>query len=477
MFSFLTYLALTLVLPLLTTAVPPARHDKRSVVERSGVLYNVFEHAKTGARIEFVNNSGICETTPGVKQYSGYLSVGENMNMWFWFFEARQNPETAPLAAWFNGGPGCSSMIGLFQENGPCKFEVGVKNTVPVNNTHSFNNYANMIYIDQPIGVGFSYGTNNVTSTVTAAPYVWKLIQAFYTSFPQYKSRDFGIFTESYGGHYGPDFAKYVQDQNAAKVGEPINIVALGINNGWHDAAIQEPAYISYSYNNSHRPIISKTQYDRYMSRYEDYCLPDIQACARTGSNTDCQNADRACYAIVERPLYSAADYDVYDIRAPSNNPEPPSNYKKYLEDPTVVKAIGAQSSYQECPTAAYNKFTSSGDGPRSFMSQLSSVVSSGVTTLIWAGDADWICNWYGVFDVANSILYPEQDAFKSKPLAPYKFNGNDVGAYKTEGSLSFLRVYNAGHEVMYYQPELSLHVFKQTMQKGAIVSRRGLSP
>lgn len=68
----------------LTVAAPSVKHDKRSVVERDGVVYQVFEHAATGAKIEFVNNSGICETTPGVNQYSGYLSVGSNMNMWFW---------------------------------------------------------------------------------------------------------------------------------------------------------------------------------------------------------------------------------------------------------------------------------------------------------------------------------------------------------------------------------------------------------
>lgn len=65
-------------------AGPTVKHDKRSFVERAGVVYDVFEHAATGARMEFVKNSGICETTPGVNQYSGYLSVGENMNMWFW---------------------------------------------------------------------------------------------------------------------------------------------------------------------------------------------------------------------------------------------------------------------------------------------------------------------------------------------------------------------------------------------------------
>jgi carboxypeptidase D len=65
-------------------ALRTVRHDKRSIVERGGVVYNVFEHGSTGSKIEFVTDSGICEMTPGVKQYSGYLSVGENLDMWFW---------------------------------------------------------------------------------------------------------------------------------------------------------------------------------------------------------------------------------------------------------------------------------------------------------------------------------------------------------------------------------------------------------
>lgn len=105
-------------------------------------------------------------------------------------------------------------MIGLFQENGPCHFVNGA--STPSLNPYSWNSYANMLYIDQPIGVGFSYGTDSVTSTVTAAPYVWKLLQAFYTQFPQYENRNFGVFTESYGGHYGPEFADYFEQQNAA---------------------------------------------------------------------------------------------------------------------------------------------------------------------------------------------------------------------------------------------------------------------
>ena len=116
--SLETILALA-ALPAFASAAPsevPAHlKGKRSSYIDNGVERTVFEHAATGAKIDFVTNSGICETTAGVNQYSGYLSVGTNANMWFWFFEARNNASSAPLATWFNGGPGCSSMIGLFQ--------------------------------------------------------------------------------------------------------------------------------------------------------------------------------------------------------------------------------------------------------------------------------------------------------------------------------------------------------------------------
>lgn len=86
-------------------------------------------------------------TIRGVDQYSGYLDVGTDMHMWYWFFAARSQPSTAPLVLWLNGGPGCSSMIGLFQEHGPCHFVDG--SSKPSLNQYSWNTYANMLYVDQ----------------------------------------------------------------------------------------------------------------------------------------------------------------------------------------------------------------------------------------------------------------------------------------------------------------------------------------
>src|SRR6266404_4081639 len=160
--------------------------DSLSTRSINGVEHTLFEHAATGAKFSFVRNSGVCETTPGVNQYSGYISVSPDVvrkfhtraprlllhhlkkkrsqHTFFWFFAARHNAPTAPLAVWLNGGPGCSSMFGLFIENGPCTFN-NVNGSTPELNPYSWNEFSNVLYIDQPVGAGFSYGSDTGNST------------------------------------------------------------------------------------------------------------------------------------------------------------------------------------------------------------------------------------------------------------------------------------------------------------------------
>jgi len=82
-----------------------------------------------------------------------------------------------------------------------------------------------------------------------------------------------------------------------------------------------------------------------------------------SGSNSACESADRACRGAVESPIEQANDFDVYDVRSPSNDPNPPETYVSYLQRSDVVKAIGAKSTYAECPNAPYQKFSGTGDG------------------------------------------------------------------------------------------------------------------
>jgi carboxypeptidase C (cathepsin A) len=76
----------------------------------------------------------------------------------------------------------------------------------------------------------------------------------------------------------------------------------------------------------------------------------------------------------------------------------------------------------------------------------LSTVVQSGIQTLIWAGDADWICNWYGGLASAESLTYSGQAAFKKKAVSNYTVNRVAGGTFKSVGNLGWLRVCGGGH-------------------------------
>ena len=103
------------------------------------------------------SNSSICDNT--VVQHSGYfkLTTGKlPKNYFYWFFESRSAPKSDPVVLWMTGGPGCSSEVALFGENGPCSVNAAGDGTIP--NAFSWNSNASLLYIDQPAGTGFSYG-------------------------------------------------------------------------------------------------------------------------------------------------------------------------------------------------------------------------------------------------------------------------------------------------------------------------------
>lgn len=89
----------------------------------------------------------------------------------------------------------------------------------------------------------------------------------------------------------------------------------------------------------------------------------------------------------------------------------------------------------------------------------------------MYAGDADAVCDWFGGLASANAVEYPGQYTFQNKPVSNYTVNGVVKGTFKTVGNLSWLRVFDSGHEVPAFQPELALQLFIQTMKKKPLFS------
>ncbi|MED6220809.1 Serine carboxypeptidase-like 34, partial [Stylosanthes scabra] len=152
------------------------------------------------------------------KHYAGYVKLrahGEKA-LFYWFFEAQEAPFHKPLVLWLNGGPGCSSVgYGAARELGP--FLVEDKEQLKLNK-FSWNKVANMIFLESPIGVGFSYTSNSkdlheLGDRVTALDNYAFLI-GWFKRFPTFRSHEFYIAGESYGGHYIPQLAELIYEGN-----------------------------------------------------------------------------------------------------------------------------------------------------------------------------------------------------------------------------------------------------------------------
>ncbi|KAL0072887.1 prepro-carboxypeptidase Z [Phycomyces blakesleeanus] len=361
-----------------------------------------------------------------VVQYSGYLNVGTNDSYFFWFFESRTNPSASPLTVWFNGGPGCSSMVGLFQELGPCRVDSDIKDSY---NPFSWNQVSNILFLDQ----------------------IYPIV---YEAFPVYSSLPLHFFGESYAGHYIPSYANYILEQNKAIVASHssrskiIPLESVGIGNGWTDPLIQHKYSVTMACNSSYGSVLSESNCTSMANNYPE-CATLIQKCYDTGSDDDCFKATDYClYELQYTFFYSGKSG--YDVRLEEDIDITTTNYFYFLDDSTVKANIGAKTDYSQCAEVL----------SRNFAPDVTDLLNSGVRVLIYAGDADYLCNWYGNKAWTDELPFKGSKKYQSKSLRPWKVNGKEVGQVKSASNLSFIRVYDAGHMVPAYQPEAALSMF-----------------
>lgn len=183
-----------------------------------------------------------CAPLPS-KWYSGYLNVSSTKSLHYIFIESLDKPSNDPILIWFNGGPGCSSMLGLFQEHGPYIFDDG--ETVIKPNPYPWNVRANLLYIESPAGVGFSWGNGSdaqLHSDMSTSQDAFVGLQNFYQSFPDYRNNSLYITGESYAGVYAPYLAWQIHEwnlvQNMNNWNDTYNLKGFIIGNGVTDMYI-----------------------------------------------------------------------------------------------------------------------------------------------------------------------------------------------------------------------------------------------
>ncbi|XP_068665094.1 serine carboxypeptidase-like 45 isoform X1 [Aristolochia californica] len=413
------------------------------------------------------------------QQFAGYVTVDEKKGraLFYYFVEAEIDPASKPLVLWLNGGmkcPGCSSVgVGAFSENGPFR----PSGELLVGNEYSWNKEANMLYLETPAGVGYSYSADSsfyesVDDKITARDNL-VFLQRWLRKFPQYKTRDLYITGESYAGHYIPQLAELMVEFNKKEklfnlkgvaLGNPVLEFATDFNSRaeffWSHGLISDSTfkifttacnysrYVSEYYRGFVSPVCSRvySQVTRETSRFVDKYDVTLDVCI----------SSILSQSKILRPQQVTEHIDVCVEDETVN----------YLNRKDVQKALHAHlvgvNTWLVCSSVLQYEVLNL-EIPT--ISVVGSLVRSGIPVLVYSGDQDSVIPLTG----SRTLVHGLANEMGLNTTVPYRvwFEGKQVGGWtQVYGNiLSFATVRGASHEAPFSQPERSLVLFKAFLQ------------
>lgn len=400
-----------------------------------------------------------------VTHFAGHLPADPSHGGYFfyWLFESKKDSDKKPLIIWLNGGPGCSSMDGLWLELGPFRIFDGGR-TIRWNK-YSWHDVGNLLFIDQPVGTGLSFTSSKdgmARNDNMVNEHFCTFLLNFLTVHDRYVSSKSGrkrsrpiVFTgESHAGHYIPSIVHFILEQNRLHP-ENVEIVVQGIalGNPWIDPPNQyNPAEFAHG-----QGIITGGQVNR---------LKDQELQCRNFLYEGKLN-NKVCMNLLDDVIDSSsvgngAKVVMYDTRqyATSSRSFPPGHedVESYLNRMDVKRAIHATRSpqrYVECADPPY--YALSHQDGKGVTEELISVLDSGIPVLIYLGQFDLICNHMNMEKVLDGLLWSGHNEWLKSQPGVWMQNNRPVGYIRKYKNLQSLLVLNAGHMVPMDQPEVAL--------------------
>ncbi|KAF9475350.1 serine carboxypeptidase [Pholiota conissans] len=418
-----------------------------------------------------IKKSHFCDET--VNAYTGYIDI-QARHLFFYFFESRNDPATDDVIFWTNGGPGCSSSLGLFMELGPCRVS---SNNTTVFHQESWNTNANVFFVDQPIGVGFSYADYGeyVSTSEEAAKDMAAFVAIFFEHFVQFKGRAFHMSGESYGGRYLPLFASAVYDQNVhlKKAGlTPINLKSAIIGNGMTDAFKMILSYYDMACTPASVNPVVDIGACVAMKATAQRCEKWMKAsCQDQYDAISCGAAFAYCRTSIGMP-FLATGLNVYDVSKPCKGEPSDLCYpqtrviRNYLDNKWVRQLIGVDSTitsnFTSCNTEVQKAFLATQDMLHPTADYIASLLERGVRVLIYVGSYDWVCNHVGNERWTLALDWNGRAEFASQSLRDWIVDGKPAGKTRSAKGFTFATVTGAGHMVPFDKPKESLQLIQR---------------
>jgi len=323
-----------------------------------------------------------------------------------------------------------------------------------------------MLWLDQPAGVGYSYGRSTDSNEDMVGEDSYYFLQSFFQAHPEYAQNPLFIVGESYGGHYAPSIAHRIfVGNNEAKEGTiNLNLAGLAVGNGLTHPSVQYKYYAQMAYDNSHGiKTVSEDVYEA-MQKATPHCVDSIEKCNKAewsiSRNLFCRLSVTYCNLSLVEP-FSATGLNVYDIREKCENPPlcyDMSNIDKFLNLPTTKTSLHVSSHvklWQACNMGINMKFMV--DWMEDYSSYVADLLNAGIPALIYAGDVDFICNYLG-----NQAWTLDLDwDFKQEFNDANDHDWKGKGLARTSNGFTFLQVFDAGHMVPKDQPQVALDMIQ----------------
>jgi vitellogenic carboxypeptidase-like protein len=437
----------------------PKAVNQRAIQEDVGETLYLTPYIQSGDIANGQQMAKVVDPLPGIESsglesYSGFITTNPatNSNMFFWFFPATDvDPAQAPVVIWLQGGPGSSSMFGLFEIHGPISAVFGDSGeTTGELNPYTWNKKANMIYIDNPIGAGFSFGdyAGLPATQVDAGDDLYEFLIQWFTLFPEYQPNDFYVFGESYAGKWVPTIGRRIHEMNPT-ADVHINLVGLGIGNGFMSPP-DSSIYADFLYQGGYVDGSTRDEMLSMENNMKNYCANEQwpEAWAEWNREFSFMLNEMGCsYA--------------YDVRQCHNNPEE-DNYADYVQLDLTRKAshvgdrpFGSQSS--DVYFKMIGDFMCSQKEDVEFLLEVYRV-------LIYDGAMDIICNHSGVLAMFDQMTNwsGSGNEYYNAPNEVHLVDGEVSGYIKTVRNLKLFTMRNAGHMAPRSQPTFGLDMFER---------------
>ncbi|KAF5313213.1 hypothetical protein D9619_003668 [Psilocybe cf. subviscida] len=414
-----------------------------------------------GLRIK--RSTDFCDST--VTSYTGYIDI-EARHLFFYFFESRSDPDSDDVIYWTNGGPG-SSALGLFMELGPCR----TTENGTVFHPESWNNNANLLIVDQPIGVGFSYADHGetVSSSEEAAKDIAALLAIFFENFTKYKGRALHMAGESYAGRYIPLFAAEVYDQNTKLVAAgltPINLQSIMLGNGRTDMYTMLLSYYNMACTTATAtPVVDIASCIR-MKQVLPRCKKALkESCVDIFDAIACRAASWFCGGEFIWPYFKSGR-NPYDVSKMCEGEYMKTlcypdmiNVSKYLDRPEIRLKLGVDPSITRNFSSAEDfdviqAFLENMDEWRPAQYHVAALLERGIRVLVYVGKNDFACNHVGNKAWIDELEWSGRDDFARQPTHEWLVDGKAAGVTKGAHGLTFTIIDGAGHMAPYDKPK-----------------------